>query len=184
MFDKNIALSQEGEPFKKFQEALKALKKNKKYKKILRNLQIVIPKGSDELTEEVENYASKANTEVFVFAREEEKIRKVLKKTENLEQVHTSYINEKDFKGYSSYPLAEIVVITLANSIVSLMEEGKFIDSLKFGKETILLKDLNIKSIIREKSTLIFKLLPSAEKHNRQKLMQRYANLKRFLKAA
>ncbi|MGB3114582.1 MAG: hypothetical protein WBC00_08215, partial [Candidatus Omnitrophota bacterium] len=182
VFDESIGKLHDGKPLKKFMEAIEILKKNKRYEAILGRLKDPILVPVDRISAEAGKYAGRANTEVFVFAKDE--ARENLKGLEGAGQVHSAFINENSMSQNAYYPLAEIVIITLAQSIAPATINGKITTALKAAGLEIMLGDINIESIAKEGSSLFFTLLPDAREYDHQELLQRYASFKRFLKAA
>ncbi|MBF0494366.1 MAG: hypothetical protein HQL28_04465, partial [Candidatus Omnitrophica bacterium] len=161
-------------------EELKNLKKNKKYAKLLENL-IIITSPVGGMNNKLREYVGRSGTEVFVFARETE--RESLSAFENSSGVHAVYVNDSKFDESESpayYPLVEIVTITIEQYLFSLREVKSKLRDLG-----IQLKDINISSISNlSPNILIFKLIPNAEPCDTIQLTKRYAELKRFIKAA
>ena len=153
---------------------LENLKKDPLYAGILKNV-TVIKAPSKRLALNLKEHISDEKTTVFMFARKTE--RDVLRKVES--KVNAVYVDEstkKDllFSRDSHYPLLEVVTITLARFLGSVSE--KDIEGI--------LGRINIESIKEEDGALVFKLLPEASEVDPQTLIQSYAALKRFLKAA
>ncbi|GEM_PF-3189535 len=148
---------------------LEKLKKDPKFGRLLSNLAIVRA-APNKLPQKLESYIDEENTEVFMFARKCE--RGVLEKIET--KVHPVYIEEKGFPLDAYYPLPEIVTIALT----------QFLDQNTLKTVSPMLEKLNIGKIEEQMSTLVFTLLPGAVQHDKQELMERYASLKRLLKAA
>jgi len=149
-------------------EEIKKLKKDPKYKRFLKNL-IIINAPSEKLAGEIGKHMDK-NTEAFLFARSSK--REDLKKIEP--KVHSTYIDESEYEWDMYYPLVEMVTIALSQRIDP--------DTIKNIKT--LLKDLNIAAELPPDGTIIFKLLPPAERYDKQDLIKKYAALKRALIAA
>ncbi|MFC1549111.1 hypothetical protein ACFL5E_04040, partial [Candidatus Omnitrophota bacterium] len=177
-FDSNIAACQSGDPMGIF-EALRKLKEDPRYARILKNL-ILVKAPSEELASRLEEYTDEKDTEVFLFALKD--ARKKLKHLES--KVYSAYIDEKDFSLDSYYPLAEVVAISLAQLFENIIPDKALTKVLRSGDREIALNTLNIESVTRQDSVLIFKLLPDAEPCDTQDLIKRYAGIKRFLKAA
>ncbi|MFC1570581.1 metallophosphoesterase [Candidatus Omnitrophota bacterium] len=153
---------------------LEKLKKDPRYAGILKNV-TVIKAPPKRLELRLKEHMADEKTMVFMFARKTE--RDVLKGLES--KVNTIYIDEstkKDllFSKDSYYPLLEVVTITLARVLGSVSDED--IEGI--------LERINIESINEEGGALVFKLLPKASEVDPQALIQSYAALKRFLKAA
>ena len=131
-------------------------------------------------TELAEHIADK-NTEVFVFASTES--RENLKSIES--QVHSSYIDHTEFHRDAYFPIAEVVVITLADYCESVLGETGIKNRLTIRNKTLNLDELNIESINKEDAkTLVFKLLPKAKRYDKSDLIKSYATLRRLLIAA
>jgi len=136
-----------------------------KYERFLRNLTIITA-SSEKLPEEVSAHFDK-NTEVFVFARKSER-----EKLEEIEpKVHSTYIDETEYKWDTYYPLPEIVTIALS----------QYLDSSTLDNVSDTLKSLNIKSTIDDFGALIFTLLPNAKVYDRPGLIKKHAATKRAL---
>jgi hypothetical protein len=177
-FDSDIASCSSGNPLGLF-EMLEKLKEDPRYSRILKNL-VVIKAPSAELASKLEEYTDKKDTEVFMFAMKG--AREKLKLLES--KVRSVYIDEKDFPMSSYYPLAEVVAISLAQLFEDTIPEKTLTTALSYGSGEIALEDMNIESVTRDSNVLIFKLLPDAEPCDTGDLLKRYANIKRFLKAA
>lgn len=177
-FDSDIASCSSGNPLGLF-EMLEKLKEDPRYSKILKNL-VIIKAPSAELASKLEGYTDKKDTEVFMFAMKG--ARNKLKLLEP--KVRSVYIDEKDFPMSSYYPLAEVVAISLAQLFEDTIPEKTLTTALSYGSGEIALEDMNIESVTRDSNVLIFKLLPDAEPCDTGDLLKRYANIKRFLKAA
>ncbi|MCK5451327.1 MAG: hypothetical protein KAI70_06145 [Candidatus Omnitrophica bacterium] len=182
-FDNNIAALQSASPLSVFKE-LEKLKKQNKFRKIFKNL-IIIDSGSPEnlirkIQSESHKFTDINKPEVFIFSliNEKEKFAGIA----SSENVHAAYINEQDFPLHYRdhyYPLVDIVALVLS----------KYIDPEIFTARMIsdIVKKLNINlgPIEEDKiGSLIFTLIPKANKLSRQKLINRYAALKRLLSAA
>ncbi|MFQ5953426.1 MAG: hypothetical protein ACE5JK_08530, partial [Candidatus Omnitrophota bacterium] len=178
-FDVKLAASSYEDPLGRLIQALQELKEDEAYAAILSNL-VLVPADSKELPGLLEGHIAAKDTEVFVFASNDS--RKDLKNIES--QVHSSYIEHKDFNPDSYFPIAEVVVITLADYCESIIGENARITILNIRDKILQLSELNIESIIKKDGTLIFKLLPKARKHEKGELIRMYATLKRLLIAA
>ncbi|MGB3111885.1 MAG: hypothetical protein WBB84_02740, partial [Candidatus Omnitrophota bacterium] len=132
----------------------------------------------------LDDYAGKKHTKVFTFARKTKEAHDALSGLQEKEGVQTVFIDENDIPQNAYYPLAEIVTITLTQVFAPGIINAGNIHSLIEGKLLISLNELNIESVRREGKAIIFTLLPKAEELNYQQLIQHYAKLKRFLKAA
>ncbi len=149
---------------------LEKLKDDEKFKRILKNLQIVIL-PTEQMASKAKDYRSEG-CEVFIFARSTERGKLV-----SAELVaNSTYIDEAQFPLYDSgvyYPLAEIVTVTLA----------QYLDPRSIEDLGAVLKDMNIKPAVKD-GVYIFTLLPPSQRFNPQELMQRYADLKKVLVSA
>ncbi len=166
-------------------EALKKLRKNPTFCLLLKNVDVVIG-SSNSLHNKLQRHFAKPDTEVFLFARADSRER--LRGVEGKRGVHSFYIKDKgfnikdkDFTKNAYYPLLEIVTIALKQHIADLVSVSVGLD--KLGIE---LEQLGIESILEEESTgvLVFTLLPNAKAHDKQALIKRYADLKRFIRSA
>ncbi|MFC1480103.1 PD-(D/E)XK nuclease family protein [Candidatus Omnitrophota bacterium] len=160
-------------------KVLKRLKTKPKFKKLLEKVEIITAHPS-QFPSKLQEYIGKEGTEVFMFARQIQRD-EGLKRIEKNANIHAAYIDENISQRISSdapyYPLAEIVTITLAQFINPNTIHNKQVIAM--------LKALYIDPAIEEKGNmLIFKLLPGADILPARELIDRYAALKRFLKAA
>ena len=180
-FNTDMALYQTGNPMQQVVEALEALKKKDGYNKLLENL--VIVRGSTAtLPTDLQEYLGDNNSRVFLFSDADEERKAALSSLEA--QVNAVYIDDKEFKSSAYYPLAEIVVLTIAQHVEGIIAEGDLISTLQFSGTDFDLNSINIESVQLNGTSLIFKLLPSAEEMDTQKLIGKYAMLERFLEAA
>jgi hypothetical protein len=185
-FDSQIGADQAVNPLDSVLAALANLKQNPKFKKMLKKLKIITASPGN-MRSAIEKEAGK-DAEVFVFARRSEQ--ENLSGLERDKRVHATYIGEideegKEFGNRAYYPLAEMVVISIAQAIAPVIAGNEATAVLKVpGLEDINLNEINIESVILRDNTLLFTLLPDAKELDKSELMQRYAALKRFLKAA
>jgi hypothetical protein len=182
-FDKKLAEGRDENPLRNFLKAIENLKRNPKYKKILQNL-IIIPASVDKIPSILEEYKGKKHTKVFTFAREAKEARGALSEIEAVKNFQVVYINENGMDPSAYYPLAEIVAIALAQVFSPSLIANKDTEYLAGFRELHQLAGVNIKAVRREGKAIIFTLLPNAKALSYQELIQRYAKLKRFLKAA
>ncbi len=165
----------------KLMEIFDELKKDKKFKTFLENL--IIEEGrTKELPKKLEGYIKEKNSEIFVFSLADG--RGDLERMESNENVYATYINESSSGEYSFsnvyYPLAEIVTLALLNYYY--LKRNNHV--LKMMPKAML-EDLNIKAENSDEArVLIFSLLDPPEKYDKQELIQRYANLKKFVESA
>jgi hypothetical protein len=178
IFDKTLAERDEGEPYRRFVEALEALKKRAKYKKLLKNITVDEADPSD-IVARAEKAAEKSD-KVFLFAGIAEG--EAPEAGADWNKIQMVYIKEQDsFDGF--YPLAEIVTIVLGEYIAQAMiKEGRS-EILDAFQEILVLKDINVESVVKDKNLLVFTLIPNAEAMDKEGLIKKYACLKRFMKA-
>ncbi|MGB3082895.1 MAG: hypothetical protein WBB86_07910 [Candidatus Omnitrophota bacterium] len=185
-FDTDIGTDQAVNPLDKVLAALSNLKQNPRYAPILKNLKIVTA-SPENMRSEIEKTAGK-DAEVFMFSRYRHHEKLVGLELE--ERIHAVYIDEireedREFGKRAYYPLAEIVVISIAQAIAPIIAKNKITTVLKVpGLEDIVLHDINIESVLQKGNTLFFTLLPDAKEYDMRELIKKYAELKRFLKAA
>jgi diguanylate cyclase (GGDEF)-like protein len=181
-FDRSMGGAEKAKLFGVF-ESLKNLKKDPRYAKILKNL-IIVTGSPEKLHNKLQRYFGKQNTEIFLFANAAEMER--LEKLSSIANVKSVYVDESQlpFPFRSYYPLAEIVTITLIQSIDPFISETEPITAITMGDGKLELKEINIKSISMDNNTLIFKILPNAKPLETQKLIKTYAELKYLLKSA
>ncbi|MBN1526963.1 MAG: HAD hydrolase-like protein [Candidatus Omnitrophica bacterium] len=187
-FESNVAMYQNNSPLKKLLEALEELKKHPRYKGMLGNLELVMA-PAEKLPGELNKYKDDRHANVFVFATEDKETRKKLERIEG--KVNRVYIKEKDEKGArfharAYYPIAEIVVITLAQHFDKLVKEGETARTLNIDGKPFELCRVNIESLsVEEGGAIIMSLVPDAVPYDNEKdLVQRYAAMKPFLEAA
>jgi hypothetical protein len=153
---------------------------------MLKNLKIITA-SPENMRSMVEETAGE-DAEVFMFSRYRHNVE--LAGLEADERMHTVYIDEliegdREFGKRAYYPLAEIVVISIAQAIAPIIVKNKITTVLKVpGLEDIILHDINIESVLQKGNTLFFTLLPDAKEYDKGELIKKYAELKRFLKAA
>ncbi|MGB3113720.1 MAG: AAA family ATPase [Candidatus Omnitrophota bacterium] len=179
-FDTKVAAGSNEDPLGRLMEALRELKEDEANAAILNNL-VIVPADSKNMPTELAEHIADKNTEVFVFASTES--RKDLRNIES--QVHSSYIDHKEFHPDAYFPIAEVVVITLADYCESVLGETGIKNRLTIRNKTLNLDELNIESINKEDAkTLVFKLLPNAKRYDKSRLIKSYATLRRLLIAA
>ncbi|MGB2599225.1 MAG: EAL domain-containing protein, partial [Candidatus Omnitrophota bacterium] len=185
-FDADIGTDQVVNPLDGVLAALSNLKQNPRYAPILKNLKIITA-SPENMRSSIEETAGK-DAEVFMFSRYRHHVK--LAGLELEERVHAVYIDElieegREFGKRAYYPLAEIVVISIAQAIAPIIAKNKITTVLKVpGLEDIVLHDINIESVLQKGNTLFFTLLPDAKEYDMSELIKKYAELKRFLKAA
>ena len=146
------------------------LKKDPKFKKVLKDLYI-IRAAPEKIPNKIEEYLEN-DSEIFLFTREEENIKKVVRSV--IDRVHFFSVDEKNFEFNVYYPFLEIITIALT-SYVSPAELKDFEG---------LLHSINIEEIIPENGGLIFRLLPEAKAVDPKELVNIMARIKRILKSA
>jgi hypothetical protein len=177
-FDKNIMSKRALAVFK----SLERLKKDPKYQVLLQNLEIVIERSEREkeddklLSEELQKYAGKDDTVVFVFA--EEKANKILNEFEPFKNINTSYIKiEGKMQIDHYYPLAEIVAMTLGYYLKEGCING-------FTNEELEKINLKPNPEVKKNGVLIFTILPKMGRYDYSDRHDRYVLIKGFLRAA
>ncbi|MFH1877356.1 MAG: hypothetical protein ABH883_00930 [Candidatus Omnitrophota bacterium] len=153
---------------------LEKLKKEPKFSALLKDLVIIRDKtATRETVSAAREYAGKKDTEVFIFARVNE--RDDYRGVEGV-SAHGAFIDEGEhaWEAYY-YPLAEVVTITLADSL----------DSGCIEKVRPVLEKLNIEKITEKDGKLIFHLIPRAEAYDVDgSFIDRHKALASFVRAA
>jgi len=180
-FEDSLARQQDQGPLRKLLDALRELRENPAYEKILKNL-IIVSAPADKMSEKLKEHTADGNAKVFLFASD--KMREGLAAVES-EAASAVYIDDNEFHASSYYPIAEIVVIALAQYRDSLIAKGDKVKALTIDGKALALEGINIESLsIDEKGTLIVRLLPKAQQHEPGDLVRRYAAMRQFLEAA
>jgi hypothetical protein len=162
---------------------LEDLKKDDNYKKLLNNLEVVIPGSKQTLSEAIdvrmkEKGYRKEDAVIFVFA--EEGAKDELSWAKNKDNIQLAYIQRaKEFQKIHYYPLAEIVTITLARYI----SRGRLNGFTKEELEAINIAEMGPEAYVPN-SPLIFKLLPNIERYDHNRHMDRYAIMRQVIEAA
>ncbi|MBF0216799.1 MAG: hypothetical protein HQL30_07390 [Candidatus Omnitrophica bacterium] len=181
LFEDSLALEHPESPLAHFTEAIEFLKGNEKYKNISRNIEIRTS-SIEGLFSAAKEYSTREDTELFTFSSMGS--RDGLNDLEQRRNVHTSYLDDDNFPMEAYYPLTEIVVISIAESLSPSILGAGATKELRIPGSSVLLDKINIGSIKRDRNSLIFTLLPDAVTFDRNELLGKYAYLKRFLKAA
>lgn len=130
----------------------------------------------------LKEYVRDGKSRIFLFATTDSKTNQRIKDLEGI--VNSVYIDEKNFPARAYYPIAEIVVLTIAHYFNSIVDESKLLRSFKIDEKDFALTAINIESIRMDGASLIFTLLPHAREHETKELVQRYAAILPFLEAA
>jgi hypothetical protein len=130
---------------------------------------VVIVSDADKISTEIGPYADNGNNDVFLFVKDDN-ARKIQTGDVN---VYVAERNEKDltFEGY--YPLAEIVIISLA----SRMRPSIIKDMASLTEGLGISTDAG-------RRKMIFTILPDMERYDHREAIKRYARLKFFLRSA
>ncbi|MGD2278492.1 MAG: GNAT family N-acetyltransferase [Candidatus Omnitrophota bacterium] len=179
-FDSELGNRQVGNPLD-VTESLKRLKKDPMYKRVLKNL-VIVKSKPEKLHNKVQKYLYDDSSAIFVFAKAGAK--KTLRKLSSKPRVRSTFIDENGMPSDTHYPLAEIVTIALAEYIRSMISGKNPTTKLMMGDQMLDLEKINIESITKEEGVLIVKLYTKATKQDTQLILQKYAELKRCLKAA
>jgi hypothetical protein len=182
-FDDDLALYQAEHPLSRVIEALKTLKKNPKYEKALRNL-VIVHGSADDLPGLIKKETGEKGGRIFVFAPDKDQTKQ---KIQAMDPVYNKvYIDEKGFEATprAYYPLAEIVVISLAQHFDHLISEGDIEKELHIDGKTVDLSARCIEHMSLKDGVLIFTLLPNAAQHDKTALVKLYTAWLPFLEAA
>ena len=180
-FDKDIALYQSENPLRRITQALRELKDKEAYKKILSNL-VIVSASADAMPEKLKDYLGEKGTQVMIFARADSDTRSKLSAIES--RTRAVYIDESAFKHGAYYPLAEIVVLALAQHIENIVGTKGPVSFIKIDAKVLDLSTINIKDVTNDGAALIFSLLPTAKEYEMQELVKRYAAIMPFLESA
>jgi len=165
-----------------FLKELRELKRDERFKKLFQNL-IIITENTEELPHALGQYTQEPNVQAFMFTQAGAMA--VLKDIAAEENVQAVYIDDTKLPDDNYYPLAEIVLLTLAEYLTMdtiLDNLAERLDKLGIEKDMV---NLDVSSIKRDEAgALIFSLVPNIKEYDTDERASRSARLRSFLHAA
>ncbi|MFH1790557.1 MAG: hypothetical protein ABH885_01035, partial [Candidatus Omnitrophota bacterium] len=176
-FDKNVKNSEALDLFR----TLERLKNTSAFAALLGNLEVIPGADPQEIASMLEKYADDPDTLAFVFAPLTN--RSVFERFESKVNLHTVYIDEKNYSQEYYYPLADIVTITLAEFLRpgTVSNIRKSLKDLGIKQAAL---NIDIRAIKRNKAgALIFAILPNVKRYE-EGALDRHERMRQALAAA